>query len=169
IERDLRPIFINNADVGGFIDRYPRANSGWSGDHVGDFYVGAKVNLLSEYRQNPAAVAVRGLVKVPTGDKDVGNSTGQADFAIDVIASKEAAQRVEVAGYGGYEFRGKPDDFDIPGGVFRLGAGAGFPSRSPVRLTADLNGNIVAAEPARLTGTPLGTHCRVPPSVSNPE
>src|SRR5206468_10859068 len=127
IERDLRPIFINYADVGGFIDRYPRANSGWSGDHVGDFYVGAKVNLLSEYRQNPAAVAVRGLVKVPTGDKDVGNSTGSADFAIDFIASKEAAQKVEVAGYAGYEFRGKPDDFDIPGGAFRWGAGAGFP------------------------------------------
>jgi peptidoglycan-associated lipoprotein len=169
IDRDLRPIFINNAEVGGFIDRYPRVNTGWTGDHVGDFYVGAKVNLLSEYRQNPAAVAVRGLVKVPTGDKDVGNSTGSADFSLDLIASKEAAQKVEVAGYAGYEFRGKPDDFDIPGGAFRWGAGAGFPSRSPVRLTAELNGNMVSADTATLTGTLVGTDGSVSPLVSNTE
>jgi outer membrane protein OmpA-like peptidoglycan-associated protein len=169
IDRDLRPIFINNSEVGGFIDRYPRVNTGWTGDHVGDFYVGAKVNLLSEYRQNPAAVAVRGLVKLPTGDKDVGNSTGQADFAVDLIASKEAAQRVEVAGYAGYEFRGKPDDFDIPGGAFRWGAGAGFPSRSPVRVTAELNGNVVSTDTATLTGALVGTDGSVPPLVSNTE
>ena len=31
VERDLRPIFINDTKVGGIVDRYPRANSGWSG------------------------------------------------------------------------------------------------------------------------------------------
>src|SRR6266403_1640738 len=49
-----------------FIDRYPRVNQYWTGDNVGDFYVGAKVNLWSEYRQNPVALAFRGMVKLPT-------------------------------------------------------------------------------------------------------
>ncbi len=60
------------------------------------------------------------------------SSTGKADFSIDLIASKEAAKVVEVSGFAGYEFRGNPDGFDIPTSAFRWGAGAGFPSRSPV-------------------------------------
>src|SRR3954447_23551071 len=48
VERDLRPIFIADREVGGIVDRYPRANSGWSGDNVGDFYIGAKVNLATQ-------------------------------------------------------------------------------------------------------------------------
>src|SRR5213592_2076253 len=41
VERDLRPIFSSDSTVGGIVDRYPKANSGWSGDNVGDFYIGA--------------------------------------------------------------------------------------------------------------------------------
>ena len=48
IDRDIRPIFTANPDVGGVIDRYPFVNSGWTGSKVGDFLIGAKVNLLSE-------------------------------------------------------------------------------------------------------------------------
>jgi hypothetical protein len=60
VERDLRPIFLpTDATVGGIVDRYPRVNSGWTGNHVGDLYVGAKVNFWSEYAQKPAALAVR--------------------------------------------------------------------------------------------------------------
>src|SRR6266516_4367459 len=80
IDRDLRPLFLpSNAAVGGIIDRYPRMNQYWSSDNVGDLYAGVKLNLLSEYRQQPAAFALRGLVKLPTGKKDVGVSTGKAD------------------------------------------------------------------------------------------
>ena len=98
IDRDLRPLFINNADVGGIVDRYPRVNQRWTGDNVGDFYLGAKVNLWSEFRQKPAALAVRGMVKVPTGDSDVGVSTGQADFRVDFIGSKELRRRSSCRG-----------------------------------------------------------------------
>src|SRR5690349_12371197 len=101
IDRDTRPLFFNDPAQGGFVDRYPRVNQQWTGDNVGDLYVGAKVNLLSEYRQNPAALAVRGIIKVPTGKKDAGVSTGKADVAVDFVASKEAAKIVEVAGYAG--------------------------------------------------------------------
>ena len=136
IDRDLVPLFINNPDVGGIVDRNPRVHQRWTGDNVGDFYVGGKINLWSEFRQNPAALAFRGMVKLPTGDKDVGVSTGQADFSVDFIGSKELRRKVELSGYAGYEFRGKPDGFDIPGGASRWGVGAGFPSRSAVTRRA---------------------------------
>jgi len=75
IDRDVRPLFVvDNSTFGGIVDRYPRVTQSWTGDHVGDLYLGAKVNLWSEYRQNPAAFAVRGLVKAPTGKKDAGVS-----------------------------------------------------------------------------------------------
>src|SRR5436190_9992439 len=82
IDRDTYPLFINDSSFGGIIDRYPRVHQHWTGDNIGDFYVGAKINLLSESRQSPAAVALRGMIKLPTGDKDVGNGTGKADFSV---------------------------------------------------------------------------------------
>jgi hypothetical protein len=101
IDRDLRPLFISNSDVGGIVDRDPRVHQGWTGDNVGDFYLGAKINLWSEFRQNPAALAFRGMVKAPTGDKDVGISTGKADFSFDFIGSKEIRRKLEFSGYAG--------------------------------------------------------------------
>src|SRR5205823_5779362 len=111
IDRDIRPLFVSDPTFGGVIDRYPRVTQSWTGDNVGDFYVGAKVNLWSESRQNPAAIALRGIVKLPTGKSDVGVGTGKADGSFDLIVSKEAAKMVDVSGYAGYEFRGKPDGF----------------------------------------------------------
>ena len=77
IDRDVRPVFVNDPAFGGIVDRYPRVNQYWTGDNVGDFYVGVKYNFLSEYRQDPAAVAVRGMVKLPTGNADNGVSPGK--------------------------------------------------------------------------------------------
>ena len=140
VDRDLRPLFSNDAKYGGIVDRYPRVNRGWIGDNVGDFYVGAKYNFWSEYRQQPAAIALRGMFKLPTGDEDAGASTGKTDFLLDAIFSKEYNGRIEVAGNVGYEFRGSPDDIDIPSGAFRWGIGAAVGSRSPLRGTFELNG-----------------------------
>jgi outer membrane protein OmpA-like peptidoglycan-associated protein len=153
IDRDVRPLFIvNNSTFGGVIDRYPRVNQFWTGDNVGDFYLGAKWNLWSEYQQKPAAIALRGMVKLPTGKKDVGTSTGKTDFSIDAIVSKEVKQLVEVSGFGGYEWRGQPDGFDTPGGGFRWGAGVGFPSRNFLRVTAELNGVASSGDTTTITG-----------------
>ena len=116
IDRDVRPLFIvNNSQFGGIVDRYPRVNQYWTGDNVGDFYIGAKVNIWSEYHQKPAAMAVRGLVKLPTGKESVGVSTGKLDTILDFVISKEISKLVEASGYGGYEWHSQPDDFDIPG------------------------------------------------------
>lgn len=140
IDRDLRPIFIGNPTVGGIIDGYPKVDRGWTGNAVGDVSLGAKVNLWSASRQKPMSLAVRGLVKLPSGDKDAGVSTGKADGLVDFVVSKETLSHVEVAGYAGYQARGQADGLDGPSGAFRWGAGAGFPLLSPIRGVFEVNG-----------------------------
>ena len=170
IDRDVRPLFVNDAAFGGFIDRYPRVNQQWTGDHVGDWYVGAKVNILSEFRQNATALAVRGVVKIPTGDEAAGNGTGETDFFFDFIGSKDIAKSVEVAGYAGYEFLGEPTGFNTPGGAFRWGGGLGFPTRSPARITLELNGKVPSDDTASLTtATLVGADGTKPPAFSDTE
>jgi hypothetical protein len=66
----VRPVFVPDPSFGSFLDRYPRVNQYWTGDNIGDFYIGAKYNLMSEFRQQPAALALRGMIKLPTGDDD---------------------------------------------------------------------------------------------------
>jgi len=169
IDRDIRPIFVNDPAFGGFIDRYPKVNQYWTGDNVGDLFVGAKINLLSEYRQSPAAVAIRGMVKLPTGKFDAGVSTGQADFSVDGVVSKEAAKLVEVSGYGGYEWRGKPDGFETPGGAFRWGTGLTFPSRNFLRVVGELNGMMPSSDVASTSTALVGTDSSRSPLTSNTE
>ena len=154
IDRDVRPLFGSETDVASVVDRYPRVTQGWTGDHVGDLYVGAKVNLASERTQDPVALAVRALVKAPTGREAAGVSTGKPDVAFDAIVSKEAARRAEVAAYVGWEVRGQPDGFGTPRGALRWGAGTAFPSRSPVRIDLELEG-VVPTSGTATVGTPL--------------
>src|SRR4051812_757275 len=170
IDRDVRPVYVNDPTFGGAIDRYPRVNQFWTGDNVGDFYVGAKINLWSEYRQKPLAIALRGIVKLPTGKEEVGVSTGKVDASADLIVSKEAAKLVEVSGFGGYEFRGSPDDFDAPTGALRWGAGVAFPSRNFLRLSGELNGFLPNKDTMIFTGTqPACINCGLLPRESNTE
>src|SRR5437867_5397345 len=62
IDRGVRPVFVpSHPEFGSFIDRYPLVNRYWTGDHVGDFYVGGKFNFISEGENDPAAVALRAL------------------------------------------------------------------------------------------------------------
>ena len=155
IDRDIHPMFVNDPSFGGVIDRYPFVNQQWTGDNVGDFYLGAKINLWSEARQNPAAIAVRAVAKLPTGKKDAGVSTGKPDLALDFIVSKEASKLVDVSGYGGYEFRGSPDGIDAPTGAFRWGTGVAFPSRNMLRVSGELNGQIPSKDTLTITGTSI--------------
>ena len=80
-------------------------------------------------RAEAGGVRIRGLLKLPTAkDDDEGVGTGKMDFAFDAIVSKEVNERVEFSGYGGFIFRGSPDDVEIANG-FRWGFGVGMPSR----------------------------------------
>ena len=169
IDRDARPLFFgSNTEGGGLVNDYPFFRSGWSGNQFGDIWVGGKVNLASQYRQQPVAFGVRGMVKLPTAnDDDEGVGTGKADFAFDAIVSKEINERVELSGYGGFIVRGQPDDVEISNG-FRWGVGAGLPTRRNLRLTAELHGEAYTDDSVRLSG-PIITAVdgSVPPLVSN--
>ena len=155
IERDLRPIFTSDTKVGGVLAQYPFAKSGWSGDQVGDLYLGAKVNVMSQAQQKPFAVAIRGTVKAPTGSTSSGASTGKADGAFDLVLSKETLSHVEFTGFAGYEMRGKPDGVDSPSGAFRWGGGAGFPTRSPMRVSLEIDGTLPNSSTTTITGASI--------------
>src|SRR5262249_13895201 len=98
IDRDVRPLFVPpEPTAGGLVNEAPFVRQGWSDNQLGDLWVGAKVNLLSQWQQKPAAVAVRGMIKLPTAKtEDEGVGSGKVDFALDAIVSKEVNERVEV-------------------------------------------------------------------------
>jgi outer membrane protein OmpA-like peptidoglycan-associated protein len=151
IDRDVRPIF-GDATAGGVVNDYPFVREGWTGNKVGDFRVGAKLNVLSEGRQEPVAFALRAMAKLPTGDDDAGASTGKADWMFDAILSKEVNERVELAGFGGITLRGDPDEFNLSNS-FRWGLGAGFPTRRGLRLTTELHGDVYFDDPITASQT----------------
>ena len=107
------------------------------GDNVGDFYVGAKVNLLSRV---PAEAGGAGRARDrEAADRRRGRRRRHRARPTSSSTSSPARKRrrwSRCRATRGYEFRGKPDGFDAPSGAFRWGAGAGFPSRSPLRGVA---------------------------------
>ena len=143
IDRDTRPIFGfgpgGGSEVGGVDNQYPYVHQGWIGDKFGDTFLGVKVNLMSESRMHPVALAIRGMVKLPTGSKDNQSGTGKMDSAFDIILSKEVASTAELSATGGMVFRGDPDDFELSNS-FRWGLGAQFPTRSPLKFTTEFFG-----------------------------
>ena len=154
IDRDSRPIFFSNG--GGLVNEYPFVREGWSGNDFGDLFIGAKINLLAEHRQQPVALALRGTLKLPTGSDDEGAGTGETDWYFDFMVSKELNERVELAAFGGFARRGDPDNISLTDG-FRWGFGAGFPTRRNLRVTAELHGesyfdDTVTATAGLLTG-----------------
>jgi outer membrane protein OmpA-like peptidoglycan-associated protein len=123
------------------------------------------VNLLSESRQSPVALALRGMLKLPT-NSDGGAGTGKLDAAFDVILSKEIASVVEVSGTGGYVHRGDPDEFDLSKG-FRWGLGAQFPSRSPLKFTTEFFGERFSPNHVTRTATFSAVDGSMPPVTSD--
>jgi outer membrane protein OmpA-like peptidoglycan-associated protein len=150
IDRDLRPLF-GASDGGGVVNEYPFVSDGWSGNQFGDVWLGGKFNLMSEYRQAPAAFALRAMLKLPTASDDDGAGTGKPDFALDAVVSKEVNERVELSGFAGFIVRGDPDDFDLSNGV-RWGFGAGLPTRKNLRLTAELHGELYTDDNVTFSG-----------------
>ena len=167
IDRDATPVFFNDAAQGGIVDRNPRVNQPWTGNSVGDLYVGTKVNLTSQSRGDAVALAVRGMIKIPTGRTNAGVSTGKSDALLDVIVSKEVARSALISGFAGYDFRGSPDAIAIPTGAFRWGVGAAFPSRSSLRMFTELNGSRPTSNTATiLTPSEVTGEFSTPPDIS---
>ena len=115
IDRDIRPLYIAGNDAGGPVNDYPRVKDGWSGTTFGDLYVGGKINLMSQARNAPLAMALKAMVKLPTGSSDKGTSSGQADFFVDYVLSKEVNERVDLSGSPSRRPRPLPNRPPLPG------------------------------------------------------
>ncbi len=139
IDRDIRPVFAGGSEAGGPNNEYPLVKQPWSGTTFGDLYVGGKVNLLSQANQAPVAMALKAMAKLPTGSADKGTSSGQADFFIDYIVSAEANEKVDVSGYVGFAARADAERTNQSNGL-RYGFGLGFPTRSGLKITAEMFG-----------------------------
>ena len=158
IDRDLTPLFVpGNQEEGGVTNETPFVRETWTGNKLGDLLLGGKFNVLTERKQQPFALALRGTVKLPTADEESGVGTGQFDYFTDGVISKEISRRVELSGYTGYAFRGDPTGISISDGV-RWGLGAAFGARSNLRFTTEvfgehLNDEDVITVPGAVTGT----------------
>jgi outer membrane protein OmpA-like peptidoglycan-associated protein len=181
IDRDARPLFFASTPAGteagtggGIVVNHPLVRSAWTGNQVGDVWVGGKLNLLGA-SSRASAVAVRAMAKLPTGDTDSGVSTGKADVELDAIVS-HFTPVAEVSAYGGVLVRGNPSGYSLTNGL-RWGIGAAFPQRYNLgfRLNAELYGekyfdNTITA-PAGLTGAdssviPTSTRLKSPAVAS---
>ncbi len=140
IDRDVKPIFTQS-DFGGPAHQFPLVTDQFTGNQIGDLFLGGKVNLTSEARQNGAALAVRGVLKVPTGDDDIGTTTGKADGMVDVIVSKNLGV-VELSVFGGFAARGDPEGIDLPNSV-RWGIGAGTSPTRSLTLLSEVTGELM--------------------------
>ena len=151
---DGQSIFNSDARYGGVVNDYPLMNSTWSGNQLGDLLVGAKVNLLSESRQQPVAFALRGIVKLPTGSDEDGAGSGKADFLVDAIVSKEVNRAAEITGFGGFIVRGRSERRR----PCRTGSGGAWasagPTRRSLRAFAELHGEINSDDQVTLSQQP---------------
>ena len=170
VDRDARPLFnSSNPSVGGPAYQVPLVNDQYTGNKSGDLVLGGKVNLISESNQSPLAVALRGLVKIPTGDKQTGNTSGKSDVAFDLVLSK-SLDAAEIAAYGGYGVRGDPSGMDLPDSI-RWGLGTGVPVANTVRLFGEISGEFLTQDTLTLELPlvgPDGSQSPLTSSLKNP-
>jgi outer membrane protein OmpA-like peptidoglycan-associated protein len=173
IDRDSQPLFFSNTMTpgigGGLTADYPLDRAPFTSSR-GDLWLGGKFNLLSQADRAPAAFAIRAMVKLPIGSTAAGTTSGKADVAVDAVVSREMSESIELTGYGGFLDRGNPAGYTLTNGI-RWGFGAGFPSRAPVRVTAELYGEAYTHHtilaPAGLMGSD-GSPVPTSSSITNP-
>jgi outer membrane protein OmpA-like peptidoglycan-associated protein len=141
LTRNLRPLFTGDQGVGGSDVNFPQLNAGWTGNHLGDLYLGLKSQIFAEERGRPFSLAIREFFKIPTADSDIGIGTGKVDTSVQGVLSREINKTVEISGYGGVRIRAKSAALEIPN-TTSWGIGAGFPSRGQLRVTTEVNGEI---------------------------
>ena len=153
LDRDVRPVFVPTEPVfGGVSQEYPYVRRGWSKTLGGPIIVGGKFGLMSQSRGDSMSLAPRVMVKFPSGSTWA--STNDWDGHIDLVASREFGQQVELTGMAGAVLRGDPDEFRVSDGV-TWGVGAGFPTRSPIRALVEWHGEFVIKDNTLLLNPPF--------------
>jgi outer membrane protein OmpA-like peptidoglycan-associated protein len=145
IDADLVPVARNGQPQDYLI------NQGWA-TGVGDVWVGAKFNITSQSASNGYATALRVMGKLPAASRDDGLGTGSFDFQVDLIGSREFAEKLELSANAGIKMRGKPDGYNLTQG-FKWGIGGAFPSRSKLRVVGEMVGEALFDQSQTFTGS----------------
>jgi peptidoglycan-associated lipoprotein len=153
LDRDVRPTFVpGEPTFGGVSQEYPYLRRGWSKTLGGPAIVGGKWSLLSQSRGDALALAPRVRVKFPSGSSWA--STNDWDGHIDLVASREFNQSVELTGLAGAVIRGDSDEFRVSDGV-TWGLGAAFPTRSKLRALVEWEGEFVIKDFTQVLNPPF--------------
>ncbi len=152
LRRGVRsPVFVPSDPAFGGVDQnFPYMRRGWSKNLGGTPVIGAKWSVISESRGDAMSLALRPVLEFPSGTQWGGTSdmTGH----LDLVGSREFAQKVQLTGSIGGVIRGDPDPFSISDGM-AWGVGAIVGTRSRVRGLAEWMGewsfdeNVVLLQP----------------------
>ena len=120
----------------GFVNDYPFVSTPWETGR-GDIKVGLKFGLLNDYKGDGLGLALRGFVKIPTADEDLGLGTGKVSWGGDLILSKSLAEKADLHASIGYQVNGDPDDVDLANAL-KLAAGINIPACTWLQLQAEI-------------------------------
>jgi peptidoglycan-associated lipoprotein len=152
LRRGVRgPTFVPTDQTFGGVDQnFPYMRRNWSKNLGGTPVVGAKWSIISESRNAGMSLALRPVLEFPSGTQWGG--TSELAGHLDVVASKEIAQKVQLTGTIGGIFRGDPDPFGLSNGL-TWGVGGIVGTRSRLRGLAEYVGersfddNVVLLQP----------------------
>lgn len=148
LARGTQPFFVpNDPAFGGVQHDYPYLRSGWSGTLGGPITLGGKWSFISQGRGDAMSFASRLMIDLPTGPAQA--STDRITGRLDLIASREFAERIELTGTAGARLRRDTPDFRLPHAL-AWGLGASFPSRSRVRALVELDGEFLTRDNVQL-------------------
>ena len=152
LDRNTRPFFVaSDPAFGGVSQEFPFIRRGWSKTLGGPVNVGAKFNVLSQSRGDAMSLAPRLVLKLPTGSPWA--STHALEGHIDLVASREFSNQIELTGMAGGVLRGDPDEFSVSDGV-SWGLGASFPTRRSLRALVEWHGEFVIDENTVVSNPP---------------
>src|SRR5687768_10047654 len=120
----------------GYVNDYPFVSTPWETGR-GDIKLGFKFGFLNDYKGDPVGLALRGFVKIPTADEDLGLGTGKVSWGGDLILSKSLGSLADIHGSVGYQVNGDPDDVDLANAL-KLAAGINIPACTWLQLQAEL-------------------------------
>jgi outer membrane protein OmpA-like peptidoglycan-associated protein len=125
----------------GRVNDYPFVSTPWETGR-GDIKLGLKFGILDDYKGDAVGLAVRGFVKLPTADEELGLGTGKTSWGGDVILSKSLGQKLDLHGSIGYVWNSDPDEpvaVDLANAL-RWSIGLNVPACSWIQLQAELMG-----------------------------
>ena len=90
---------------------YPFVSTPWETGR-GDMKLGVKFKFLDDYTQaTRVGLAIRGFVKIPTADEDLGLGTGKTSWGGDLVPVQGPRRQGSTSTVPiGYQVNGDPDD-----------------------------------------------------------